>query len=216
MGAVPQSSGNQLAHGRGAFALQAVLGGLVLYLPIGKSALERLASGVDNVLGYSRDGIEFMFGPAVDDGFGFVFAFRVLPVIVFFSALVSVLYHVGIMGWLIRGIGGLLQRALQTSRPESLSAAANIFIGQSEAPLVVRPFIATMTTSELFAVMVGGMATIAGSVMAGYAAIGIELKYLIAASFMAAPGGSPWRRSWCPKRNHRRTIWKSSTRAPRS
>ncbi len=173
----------------GAFALQAVLGGLVLYLPIGKSALERLASGVDNVLGYSRDGIEFMFGPAVDDGFGFVFAFRVLPVIVFFSALVSVLYHVGIMGWLIRGIGGLLQRALQTSRPESLSAAANIFIGQSEAPLVVRPFIATMTTSELFAVMVGGMATIAGSVMAGYAAIGIELKYLIAASFMAAPGG---------------------------
>lgn len=172
----------------GAFALQAVVGALVLYLPVGKSALEGIASGVDSVLGYSQAGIVFMFGPAVDEGFGFVFAFRVLPVIVFFSSLVAVLYHVGIMGWVIRLIGGLLQRVLQTSRPESLSAAANIFIGQSEAPLVVRPFIASMTASELFAIMVGGMATIAGSVMAGYAQIGIELKYLIAASFMAAPG----------------------------
>jgi CNT family concentrative nucleoside transporter len=172
----------------GAFALQALIGALVLYLPIGKSALENIATGVDSVLGYSQAGIAFMFGPAVDDGFGFVFAFRVLPVIVFFSALVSVLYHLGIMGWVIRLIGGLLQRVLHTSRPESLSAAANIFIGQSEAPLVARPFIASMTASELFAIMVGGMATIAGSVMAGYAAIGIELKYLIAASFMAAPG----------------------------
>lgn len=173
----------------GAFALQATLGALVLYLPIGKSALEQLASGVGAVLDYSGAGINFMFGPAAADSFGFVFAFRVLPVIVFFSALVSVLYYLGIMGWLIRLLGGLLQRLLGTSRPESLSAAANIFIGQSEAPLVARPFIASMTTSELFAIMVGGMATIAGSVMAGYAAIGVELKYLIAASFMAAPGG---------------------------
>lgn len=173
----------------GAFALQALMGGLVLYLPLGKSGLENLAGGVDSVLGYSRAGIEFMFGPAVDMNFGFVFAFNVLPVIVFFASLVAVLYHVGIMGWIIRLLGGLLQRVLHTSRPESLSAAANVFIGQTEAPLVARPFIATMTLSELFAIMVGGMATIAGSVMAGYAAIGVELKYLIAASFMAAPGG---------------------------
>lgn len=173
----------------GAFALQAIMGGLVLYLPFGKSGLESLARGVDSVLGYSRAGIEFMFGPAVDSNFGFVFAFNVLPVIVFFASLVAVLYHVGIMGWIIRLLGGLLQRVLHTSRPESLSAAANVFIGQTEAPLVARPFIATMTLSELFAIMVGGMATIAGSVMAGYAAIGVELKYLIAASFMAAPGG---------------------------
>ena len=99
------------------------------------------------------------------------------------------LYHLGIMAWVIRGLGGLLQRALGTSRPESLSSAANIFVGQAEAPLVAKPFIPSMTTSELFAVMVGGLSTIAGSVMAGYAAFGVELKYLIAASFMAAPGG---------------------------
>ncbi|HSG90118.1 MAG TPA: NupC/NupG family nucleoside CNT transporter [Pseudomonadales bacterium] len=173
----------------GAFFLQASLALLVLYVPPGMAALDSIARGVAAVLGYSREGIAFMFGAAVDESFGFVFAFRVLPVIVFFSSLVSVLYHMGIMAWVIRAVGGLLQRVLATSRPESLSAAANILVGQTEAPLVVRPFIPTMTRSELFAVMVGGMASIAGSVMAGYAAIGIELKYLIAACFMAAPGG---------------------------
>lgn len=173
----------------GAFALQALFGGLVLFFPPGKAALESVAFGVAAVLGYSREGISFMFGPAVDESFGFIFAFQVLPVIVFFSALVSVLYHLGIMTWVIRIMGGLLQWALRTSRPESLSAAANMLVGQAEAPLVARPFIPGMTRSELFAIMVGGLASIAGSVMAGYAAIGIELKYLIAASFMAAPGG---------------------------
>lgn len=173
----------------GAFLLQAGVGAVVLYLPPGKIALESVSVGVASVLGYSQEGIEFMFGRVADDSFGFIFAFRVLPVIVFFSALVSVLYHIGIMTWVIRGLGGLLQRVLGTSRPESLSAAANVFVGQAEAPLVARPFIATMTRSELFAIMVGGMSTIAGSVMAGYAAIGVELQYLIAACFMAAPGG---------------------------
>jgi CNT family concentrative nucleoside transporter len=173
----------------GALALQAGVGALVLYFPPGKLALESIATGVASVLGYSREGIAFMFGRVADDSFGFIFAFRVLPVIVFFSALVSVLYHLRVMTWVIRVLGGALQRLLGTSRPESLSAAANVFVGQAEAPLVARPFIASMTTSELFAIMVGGLSTIAGSVMAGYAAIGIELKYLIAASFMAAPGG---------------------------
>lgn len=173
----------------GAFLLQATVAVLVLYVPAGKAALAAAAHGVGAVLGYSAEGIAFLFGPAVDDHFGYVFAFRVLPVIVFFSALISVLYYLGIMGWVIRLMGGALQKALGTSRPESLSAAANTMIGQSEAPLVARPFIPTMTESELFAVMVGGMASIAGSVMAGYAAMGVELKYLIAASFMAAPGG---------------------------
>ena len=173
----------------GAFLLQATIGLLVLYVPAGKAALGGMAGGVSAVLDYSTEGIEFMFGELAGDGFGFIFAFRVLPVIVFVSALVSVLYHLGIMRWVIRLIGGLLQRVLGTSRPESLSAAANVFIGQAEAPLVARPFIAAMTTSELFAIMVGGLASIAGSVMAGYAAIGIELEYLIAACFMAAPGG---------------------------
>ena len=173
----------------GAFALQAAFGALVLYLPAGEAALGALARGVARLLEFSRAGSEFVFGELATDGFGFVFAFQVLPIIVFFAALISVLYHIGLMGWIVRLIGGLLQRALGTSRPESLTAAANIFVGLNEAPLVVRPFVPAMTASELFAVMTCGLATIAGSIMGGYAAMGIELKYLIAACFMAAPGG---------------------------
>jgi CNT family concentrative nucleoside transporter len=185
----------------GALLLQALIGGWVLVMPSGIATLEAVSAGVGQVLAYSREGIEFMFGWSANGameslaasieakGFAPIFAVNVLPVIVIFSALVSVLYHLGIMGWTIRLLGGALQRVLGTSRPESLSAAANIFVGQAEAPLVARPFIPTMTASELFAIMVGGLASIAGSVMAGYAAMGIELKYLIAACFMAAPGG---------------------------
>lgn len=139
-------------------------------------------------------GIDFLFGGLGTDamygnGVGFVFAVRVLPNIIFFSSLIAVLYYLGIMQWVIRIIGGTLQKLLNTSKPESLSATANIFVGQTEAPLVVRPYIAKMTQSELFAIMVGGLASVAGSIMAGYAGLGIDLKYLIAASFMAAPGG---------------------------
>jgi CNT family concentrative nucleoside transporter len=109
--------------------------------------------------------------------------------IIFFTSLIAVLYHIGVMQWVIRLIGGGLRYLLGTSRAESLSAAANIFVGQTEAPLVVKPYISRMTSSDLFAVMVGGLASVAGSVLAGYAAMGIEMKYLLAASFMAAPGG---------------------------
>lgn len=122
-------------------------------------------------------------------GGGFIFAFRVLPIIVFFSSLIAVLYYLGIMQLVIKVLGGGLQKVLGTSRTESLSATANIFVGQTEAPLVVRPYIATMTTSELFAIMCGGLASVAGSVLAGYAQMGVPMEYLIAASFMAAPGG---------------------------
>ncbi len=172
-----------------AFGLQVAFGALVLYLPPGEAFLGALAGGVTRLLEFSRAGIDFVFGELASDSFGFVFALRVLPTIVFFAALISVLYHIGVMTWVVRTLGGLLQRALGTSRPESLAAAANIFVGQVEAPLVVRPFVPTMTASELFAVMTGGLATIAGAIIGGYAAMGIELKYLIAASFMAAPGG---------------------------
>ncbi len=173
----------------GAFALQAGLGGLILYVPFGKDLLAALADKVVALLGYSNAGIDFLFGNLAAEGAGFVFAINVLPVIIFFSSLIAVLYYLNIMQWMIKLIGGALRRLLKTSHTESMASAANIFIGQTEAPLVVRPYIASMTKSELFAVMVGGLASIAGSVMAGYAALGIEMKYLLAASFMAAPGG---------------------------
>jgi CNT family concentrative nucleoside transporter len=172
-----------------ALLLQFTLGGIVLYLPIGVSLLSAISDAVTSVLGNAQDGIAFVFGPIGAFEMGFIFAFHVLPVIVFFSALVSVLYYLGIMGWIIRIIGGALQKLLGTSKAESMSATANIFVGQTEAPLVVKPYIPNMTHSELFAVMVGGMATVAGSVLAGYVLLGVELRYLLAASFMAAPGG---------------------------
>lgn len=173
----------------GAFAIQAIIGAFILYFEPGKQLLMNMTQFVANIIGYSQQGIDFIFGPIGDKSLGFIFAFNVLPVIIFFSSLIAVLYHLGVMSWIIRLIGGFLQKALGTSRPESMSAAANIFVGQTEAPLVVRPFIPHMTRSELFAIMVGGLASIAGSVMAGYAGMGVELKYLLAASFMAAPGG---------------------------
>ncbi len=177
-----------------AFLLQISFGAFVLYVPFGKDVLETMSNGVQQVIDSAKAGINFLFGGLGTDamfgnGVGFVFAIRVLPVIIFFSSLIAVLYHLNIMQKVIAVIGGALQKLLKTSKPESLSATANIFVGQTEAPLVVRPFIAKMTQSELFAIMVGGLASVAGSVLAGYAGLGVELKYLIAASFMAAPGG---------------------------
>lgn len=168
--------------------LQTALGALVLYVPAGQDILAAITNGVGAVLQYAQDGISFMFGEVGTGNLGFIFAFQVLPAIIFFSSLISVLYYIGAMQWVIKIIGGALRRLLHTSESESLAAAANIFIGQTEAPIAVRPFLAGMTRSELFAVMVGGLATVAGATMAGYVAIGVELKYLIAASFMAAPG----------------------------
>ena len=172
-----------------ALLLQFAFGGVALYFSFGVAVLESLSYAVSRVLNNAQDGIDFVFGSIGAFEMGFIFAFHVLPVIVFFSSLVSVLYHLGIMGWLIRTIGGALHRLLKTSKAESMSATANIFVGQTEAPLIVRPYIANMTRSELFAIMVGGMSTVAGSVLAGYALLGVEIQYLLTASFMAAPGG---------------------------
>ena len=174
-----------------AFGIQFSVGGLALFTTWGNRALNAAADATGALLSYSRAGIDFMFGQlaAYDGPIGFVFAVNVLPVVVFFSAFIAVLYHLGIMMWIVRILGGGLRRCLGTSHAESMSAAANIFVGQAEAPLVVKPFIPRMTQSELFAIMVGGLSTIAGSVMAGYVALGIPLEYLVTASFMAAPGG---------------------------
>ena len=180
----------------GALAIQIGIGALILYVPAGREALLKAAEGVSAVINYSNAGISFLFGGLVSDkmfevfgGGGFVFALRVLPPIIFFSALISVLYYLGVMQFVIRILGGALQKVLGTSKPESMSAAANIFVGQTEAPLLVRPYIKSMTNSELFAVMCGGVASVAGAVMISYAGMGVPLTYLIAASFMAAPGG---------------------------
>ena len=180
----------------GAFLIQISLGALVLFVPWGREGLLAASEGVSKVIAYGNDGVGFLFGGLVSDkmfelfgGGGFVFALRVLPMIVFFSSLMAVLYYTGVMQIIIKVIGGFLQKVLGTSKAESMSAAANIFVGQTEAPLVVRPFIKSMTRSELFAVMSGGLASVAGSVLAGYAQMGVPLPYLIAASFMAAPGG---------------------------
>ena len=179
----------------GAFAIQVLFGFVVLRWPLGRQALQGVSSGVQSIINYANEGINFLFGgltspsAEVSQQLGTVFAFQVLPVIVFFSSLIATLYYLGVMQWVVRLMGGGLAKLLGTSRPESLSASANIFVGQTEAPLTVRPYIAKMTESELFAVMVGGLASVAGSVLAGYAQLGIRLEYLIAASFMAAPAG---------------------------
>ncbi|MGB1261324.1 MAG: NupC/NupG family nucleoside CNT transporter [Cognaticolwellia sp.] len=177
-----------------AFSLQILLGAFVLYVPFGKDVLGSITNGVQQVIDSAKAGINFLFGGLGTDamfgnGVGFVFAVRVLPVIIFFSSLIAVLYYLNIMQWVVKIIGGGLQKLLKTSKPESLSATANIFVGQTEAPLVIRPYIAKMSQSELFAIMVGGLASVAGSILAGYAGLGVKLEYLIAASFMAAPGG---------------------------
>ncbi|MEK5070863.1 NupC/NupG family nucleoside CNT transporter [Sporosarcina sp. FSL K6-1508] len=170
--------------------IQVTFAFVVLKWEAGRAGLIWFSGLVQNVIDYAGEGVAFLFGPAADvEGFGFVFAFQVLTIIIFFSSLISVLYYLGIMQMIIKLIGGALSKLLGTSKAESVSSAANIFVGQTEAPLVIRPFLANMTKSELFAVMTGGLASVAGSVLAGYALLGVPLEYLIAASFMAAPAG---------------------------
>ena len=173
-----------------AFALQVALAALVLYVDWGRRAIDWLSDGVLAVIAYSQAGIDMVFGPLADtENIGFSFAINVLPIIIFFSALMSVLYHLRIMEWVVRLLGGALHRIIGTGGVESMNAAANIFVGQTEAPLVVRPYLRGLTEPQMFAVMASGLASIAGTVLAAYSLLGAELRYLLAASFMAAPGG---------------------------
>ncbi|MGM7682091.1 NupC/NupG family nucleoside CNT transporter [Cytobacillus sp. Hm23] len=163
---------------------------IVLKWEAGKRGLQAFSEGVQAIINYANEGVNFLFGGIfAAEEITFVFAFNVLTIVIFFSSLISVLYYLGIMQLVIKFIGGGLSKLLGTSKAESLSAAANIFVGQTEAPLVVRPFLAKMTQSELFAVMTGGLASVAGSVLVGYSLLGVPLEYLLAASFMAAPAG---------------------------
>lgn len=171
----------------GALGIQVLFAVIVLYSTVGQNVLATVSEGVQAVINSSAEGIGFLFGPVLPEE-GSVFAFQVLPVIIFFASLTAVLYHLNILQVVVRVVGGALGWVLGTSRAESMNATANIFVGQTEAPLVIRPFIPRMTRSEFFAVMVGGLSTAAGSVLVGYSLLGASLEYLIAASFMAAPG----------------------------
>jgi CNT family concentrative nucleoside transporter len=173
-----------------AFALQAGFAALVLYFPPGNRILQAVAAGVSSLLGYAHAGTEFLFGPLARPEIGGTsFAISALPVIIFFAALISILYHVGIMQLVIRWIGGGLEKVTGISKVESLCAASNIFVGQSESPLVIRPYLAGLAPSQLFCVMTVGMAGVAGTILAAYASMGIRIDYLVAAAFMSAPGG---------------------------
>lgn len=174
----------------GALAIQLIFGFLVLKWEFGRTILQFLSGIVQKVIDSSNAGIQFLFGGVLNiEGAGFTFAFQVLPIIVFFASLISILYYLGIMQFATKTIGGFLAKILKTSETESMSAAANIFLGPTEAPLVVKPHIEKMTKSELFAVMVGGMACVSGAVLGGYAMLGVPLDYLLAAAFMGAPAG---------------------------
>ncbi|MGF1690074.1 NupC/NupG family nucleoside CNT transporter [Photobacterium kagoshimensis] len=172
-----------------AFLLQITFALLVLYVPAGKVALGAVTNTVSSVIDYGQEGIAFLFGGLATGSVGFVFAVNVLGIIIFFSALISALYHIGLMPKVINIVGGALQKLLGTGRAESLSATANIFVGMVEAPLVVKPYLKNMSDSQFFAVMTCGLASVAGGTLVGYASLGVELNFLIAAAFMSAPAG---------------------------
>lgn len=179
--------------------LQAVLGFTFLYWNAGNRALQRFGQGVESFLGLAKKGSTFVFNsltdPATMDAAlpgeknGFIFAFMVLPTLIFFSSFMAVLYHLGVMQWIVRQMARVMVRLLGTSGSESLSACANVFVGQTEAPLLIRPFLKSMTMSELHAIMVGGFATIAGGVFALYVSFGIDAGHLMVGSVMAVPAG---------------------------
>ncbi len=180
--------------------IQGALGFVFLYWSTGNQALQSLGRGVESFLGLSKAGGEFVFNALASYGDvaqafpqatagGFIFATQVLPTLIFFSSFMAVLYHLGVMQWVVSGMAWAMARLLGTSGAESLSACANVFVGQTEAPLMVRPFLGRMTMSELHAVMVGGFATIAGGVFALYVGFGIPAGFLMVASVMAVPAG---------------------------
>lgn len=171
-------------------AVQLLFAFIVLKWEAGREALLWLSEGVQKLVSFANEGVIFVFGGLADaNNVGFVFAISVLTIIIFFSSLISVLYYLGIMQFIIKVIGGFLSKVLGTTKAESVNAAANIFVGQTEAPLVIRPFLKKMTKSQMFAVMTGGLASVSGSILIGYSLLGVPLEYLLAASFMAAPAG---------------------------
>lgn len=188
-----------------ALLLQVILGAVMLYIPAGKWLVNSIAAGVNKVISYSDAGSSFIFGGLVGpkmnvlfDGAGFVFAFHVLPAIIFITSLISILYYIGVMGWVINILGYVFQKMMRVSKVEAFAAVTTIFFGQNELPAVLKPFISKMNRNELFTVICSGMASIAGSMLVGYAGLGVPIEYLLAASLMAIPGGILFARMLSP------------------
>lgn len=172
-----------------AFLLQLSFAAFALYSDVGQGILASVSTSIHGVINYANSGINFLFGTLGGmDHIGFIFLFHVLPIVIFMSSLMSVLYHLKIMQWVAVIIGGFLRKVTGASAVETLGAAANIFVSQTEAPVVLRPYIKGLKNHQFFTIMVAGMASVAGSVLMGYAAMGIKLEYLVAAAFMSAPG----------------------------
>lgn len=172
------------------FILQVFFGYLVLKWTIGKEVLMFVSNAITDIIGFGYEGLEFAFGPLGEAGGDLgIWAVTVLGLIIFFTVLIGIAYHFGIMQYVVRFIGGFIAKVMKTSYSESAAAAANIFVGNTQAPLVVKPYIANMTRSQLFSVMVGGLASVSGAIMVGLAAMGIPMEYLLSAAVMSAPAG---------------------------
>lgn len=169
--------------------LQVFFGLIILKTDFGRMIFDSVGRGFNSILGFTLEGAKFLFGNLAtpSENLGFIFATMVLPTIIFMSSLMSVLYHLGIMQKFVEVMARAMMKIMGTSGAESLAAAANIFVGQTEAPLVIKPYINKMTTSELMCLMTGGMATVAGGVLAAYVGFGVNAGHLLAASVMSAP-----------------------------
>jgi concentrative nucleoside transporter, CNT family len=187
-----------------ALVLQMGIGALVLFSDAGSAVLKSVAETVTSVLKFGSKGTEFLFGNLVSGaafspgGLGFVFAFQVLPAIIYVTSLIAVLYYLGVMRWIITILGTVLQKLLGVSKIESFCAVTTIFLGQNEMGAAVKPFVAQLKGPTIFVIMTSGMASVAGAALAGYAGLGVKMEYLIAASFMAIPGGLLFGKLLCP------------------
>ena len=172
------------------FGLQVIFAIFVLRVPFGQDLFRRLGDFVTSILRFSYAGSEFVFGELgkANSSLGVIFALQILPAIIFVSALFAIMYYLGVMQRIVRALAVVMSRFLGASGAESLNVAASIFMGQTEAPLTIRPFLARLTRSELMTVMTSGMASISGSIMAAYIAFGIEARHLLTAVIMTAPG----------------------------
>lgn len=194
-------------------ALQIIFALVILRTPIGLVIFKGLGDGVSQFLEFSDVGAAFVFGENFQD---FFIAFKILPSIVFFSAVISLLYHYGILQRAVQGMAWLMMRTLKTSGAETLSAASNIFVGPTEAPLLIKPYVNQMTLSEIHAIMTGGFATVAGGVLAAYISFGVPAEHLIAASVMSAPAGLAISKLMYPETDAAQTTGKIALKVERT